>query len=282
MVAFIGMGLLGSNFVKAMLKRGEQVQVWNRTAAKAKALEAAGAKAFDNIVDAVKGATRIHVTLSDDQVVDEILSNASAGFTPGTLIIDHTTTTAEGAARRTAEWKEKGITYLHAPVFMGPVNALDSTGYMMVSGDQELIAKVEPILSKMTGKLLNFGTVVNRAAGIKLLGNSFLLFLTAGLSDTLALAKSMDIPASDFVSLLDTWNPGTMVPGRLKRILAADFENPSWELKMARKDARLMMEEAKNGNGKLAFIPSIAAEMDLWIHNGHGNSDWTVIAKDNL
>lgn len=282
MVAFIGMGLLGSNFVKAMLKRGEQVQVWNRTAAKAKALEADGAKAFDNIVNAVKGATHIHVTLSDDHVVDEILSNASAGFAPEALIIDHTTTTAEGAARRTAEWKEKGFTYLHAPVFMGPANALDSTGYMMVSGDQELIAKVEPILSKMTGKLLNFGTVVNRAAGIKLLGNSFLLFLTAGLSDTLALAKSMDIPASDFVSLLDTWNPGVMVPGRLKRILAADFENPSWELKMARKDARLMMEEAKNGNGKLAFIPSIAAEMDLWIHNGYGNNDWTVIAKDNL
>ena len=46
MKAFLGMGLLGSNFVKAMLQKGETVQVWNRTASKAKVLEASGAKAF--------------------------------------------------------------------------------------------------------------------------------------------------------------------------------------------------------------------------------------------
>ena len=60
MIAFLGMGLLGSNFVKALLKKGEQVQVWNRTTARATALETAGAKAFSNAADAVKGAGRIH------------------------------------------------------------------------------------------------------------------------------------------------------------------------------------------------------------------------------
>jgi 3-hydroxyisobutyrate dehydrogenase len=134
----------------------------------------------------------------------------------------------------------------------------------------------------MTGKLLNFGPVVNRAAGIKLLGNEFLLFLTAGLSDVLALAQALDVPASDMMTLFDSWNPGAMVPGRLKRIVAADFDNPSWELNMARKDARLMIEEANNGNKTLAVVPAIAEEMDRWIAKGHGNSDWTVIAKDNL
>ncbi|MEJ7679273.1 MAG: NAD(P)-binding domain-containing protein [Segetibacter sp.] len=63
MKAFLGMGLLGSNFVRAMLQKGETVQVWNRTAAKAKALEAYGAKAFENANDAVQGADVIHVTL---------------------------------------------------------------------------------------------------------------------------------------------------------------------------------------------------------------------------
>ncbi|MES2702463.1 MAG: NAD(P)-dependent oxidoreductase [Bacteroidota bacterium] len=282
MVAFIGMGLLGSGFVKAMLKRGEKVNVWNRTVAKAKVLEADGAKAFENIADAVKGVERIHITVSDDQAVDQVLTDASAGFAPGVLIIDHTTTTAKGAAERTEKWQQRGFTYLHAPVFMGPANALDASGYMLVSGDQELIKRAEPVLSAMTGKLLNFGTEVNRAAGIKLLGNSFLMFLTAGLSDTLALAQAMDIPAADLVTLFDTWNPGAMVPGRLKRILAADFDNPSWELNMARKDVRLMVEEAGNGDKELAYLPAIAVEMDKWIAAGNGNKDWTVIAKDNL
>ena len=80
MKAFLGMGLLGSNFVKAMIKKGDQVQVWNRTAAKAKALEADGAKAFDEVTDAVKGADIIHLTLRDDDTVNEVLEKASAGF----------------------------------------------------------------------------------------------------------------------------------------------------------------------------------------------------------
>jgi 3-hydroxyisobutyrate dehydrogenase len=276
------MGLLGSNFVKAMLRKGQQVNVWNRTAEKAKTLEEFGARAFEDLTDAVVGAERLHLTLPDDAVVDEILERASPAFAPGLLIIDHTTTSTEGAARRTQYWKQRGYTYLHAPVFMGPQNAHDSTGYMLVSGDQELIRKVESVLSAMTGKVLIFGTEPDRAAGIKLLGNSFLLFLTAGFSDTLALAKAMSIPASDFVTLLDTWNPGAFAPARLKRILAADYDNPSWELAMARKDARLMMEEADKGGKPLATLPSIAAEMDRWIAQGQAHKDWTVIAKDNL
>jgi 3-hydroxyisobutyrate dehydrogenase len=282
MVAFLGMGLLGSNFVKAMLRKGQQVNVWNRTASKAKALEEFGARAIEELSEAVKGAERIHLTLPDDAVVDEILEKASPAFATGLLIIDHTTTSTEGAARRTQYWKERGFTYLHVPVFMGPQNAHDSTGYMLVSGDPELINRVEPILSSMTGKLLKFGTESNRAAGLKLMGNAFLLFLTAGFSDTLALGKAMNVPVADFVSLLDTWNPGALAPARLKRILAADYDNPSWELVMARKDARLMMEEADKGGKPLAALPSIAAEMDRWIAQGQAHKDYTVIAKDNL
>src|SRR4051812_9771627 len=97
--AFLGMGLLGSNFVKAMLKRGEQVKVWNRTGRKAKELEAFGAMAFENIEEAVKDVSLIHVALKDDAAVDEVLEKASAAFMPGTIIIDHTTTSKEGALR---------------------------------------------------------------------------------------------------------------------------------------------------------------------------------------
>jgi 3-hydroxyisobutyrate dehydrogenase len=282
MIAYMGTGLLGANFVKAMLKKGQKVNVWNRTPAKAKALEAFGANAFENVTEALKGVERLHLTVSDDKAVDELLEKAKPGFEPGLIIVDHTTTSTKGAAYRTAYWKEQGFTYLHAPVFMGPPNALDSTGYMLVSGDQQLIAKLEPVLSAMTGKLINFGTETNRAAAVKLLGNSFLLFLTTGWSDVLALAQAMQVPSSDLVSLFNEWNPGAAAPGRLKRILAADFDNPSWELNMARKDTRLMMEEAEAANKHLAAIPSIATEMDKWIAKGFGNSDWTVIAKDNL
>lgn len=280
MKAFLGMGLLGSNFVRAMLKKGEKVHVWNRTSSKAKALEAEGARSFDNAADAVKGANRIHITLKDDASVNEVLEQASAGFEPGVIIIDHTTTSAEGAKERTESWKQKGFIYVHAPVFMGPPNALESTGYMLVSGDPEIIKEIEPELAKMTGKVLNYGADTNKAAGIKLLGNLFLIAMTAGIADMLTLAKALGISINEVTTLFDSWNPGAMMPMRLKKMTSGTFNQPSWELSMARKDAGLMEESARQGNAHLMTIPSIAKEMDRWIEKGHGNDDWTVIGKE--
>ncbi|MDI3320220.1 NAD(P)-dependent oxidoreductase [Pinibacter soli] len=280
MIAFLGMGLLGSNFTKALIKKGEKVNVWNRTASRAKALESVGAKAFDNITDAVKDVDVIHIVVKDDAAVSEVLAAAEQGMKPGATIIDHTTTSAEGAVERTKAWKAKGFTYLHAPVFMGPQNALESTGVMLASGDQNVIAKVEPALAKMTGKFINLGPQEGKAAGMKLIGNLFLISLTGGLTDMLSLAKVHDVSFDDVKELFNNWNPGAMVQARLQRITSGDYTNPSWELNMARKDAGLMMNAASKAGAPLNVIPSVAAEMDKWIEKGFGNSDWTVIASD--
>jgi len=282
MKAFLGMGLLGSNFVRAMRRRDEPVQVWNRTAEKAKALEDSGAKAMNSPAEAVRGAEKIHLTLKDDESVNEVLALAEEGFKPGVVIIDHTTTSSRGAIERTAFWKDKGFTYLHAPVFMGPKNALESTGVMLVSGDQQVIAREQPSLEKMTGQVLNFGGQEGKAAGMKLIGNLFLQALTLGLSDALALAKAFQISTSDLVTLFESWNPGGAVSARIDRMTSGQYSNPSWELNMARKDARLMMEGAKEGGANLAVIPAIAMEMDRWIEKGYGREDWTVVAKDSI
>ncbi len=282
MIAYIGTGLLGANFVRALLQKGVQVRVWNRTFSKAQALEADGAQAFEDVAEAVKGASRVHITLSDDAAVDAVLEQAKAGLSKDVVIVDHTTVIATTVAKRTQYWKEQGFTYIHAPVFMGPQNALESTGYMLISGDQALVEKLTTELSAMTGKLINMGADPNKAAGMKLLGNLFLITLTTGLSDTLAMAKALNIPAGDVAALFGEWNPGASVLGRLKKITDAQFDKPTWELNMARKDTRLMMEEAHTAGVELSMIPVIAATMDEWIKKGFGNSDWSVIAKDSL
>ena len=279
MIAYFGMGMLGSNFVKAMLKNGEQVNVWNRTAAKAKALEAFGAKAFDNIPDALVGVTRLHLTLKDDESVDEILHIAEPHLEKGCVIFDHTTTTAAGAAVRTEYWKSKGHTYLHTPVFMGPQNALDSTGTMLLSGDADVMAMAEPLLKPMTGKLLFFGPKNNTAAGMKLIGNLFLIAMTAGVADSLALATGFGIEPAMVTELFASWNPAGMLPMRINKMTSGTFDQPTWELDMARKDARLMMQEADASGKQLIAIPAIAAAMDTLIAQGLGQNDWTVIGK---
>jgi 3-hydroxyisobutyrate dehydrogenase len=281
-IAFMGTGLLGSNFTRALIARGERVRVWNRTASKARALEADGATAFDDPADAAKGATRIHLSLSDDAAVDAVLESARAGLADGVVIVDHSTTAPSGTAARAARWEERGVPFLHAPVFMGPQNARDATGVMLASGDESRFDALEPALAKMTGKLVYLGPAVDRAASFKLFGNMFLMFLTTGLADVFAFAKGLGITPEDAASLFETFNPGATIGARAKRMLDADFAHPSWQLAMARKDARLMLEEAARAGVPLAVVPAIAAEMDRWIARGHGGDDWTVLARDSV
>lgn len=278
------MGHLGSGFVRALCRaaRGETVHVWNRSPDKARALEAHGARAFDEPAEAVRGATRLHLTLSDDAAVDQVLERARPGFGPDLVVVDHTTTAPSGTALRVARWTERGVPFQHAPVFMGPQNALEGTGIMLASGDRALFDRLAPALAAMTGKLVHLGPQPERAAGFKLLGNLFLMFLTTGLADVLALAKALGIRPEEAATLFDTFNPGATVGARAKRMIEADYGHPSWELAMARKDARLMLEEATRGGVPLAVLPAIAAELDRWIARGHGQDDWTVVAKDAL
>ena len=278
MITILGTGLLGTGFARALRRKGEHVRVWNRTPGKAAALVPEGAVAAADPAEAVRGADRVHVVLTDDAAIDAVL--AAAAPERGALIIDHSTTSTAGALARTSRWKELGVTYQHAPVFMGPGNALESTGLMLLSGDRDVVARVTPLLAPMTGKLVDLGPRVDAAAAFKLLGNLLLMAFTAGFTDMLALGKAMSVAPAEIATLFEHFNPGGSLPARFKRMTDADYANPSWELAVARKDARLMQEEADHAGIVLSMLPAFAARMDDAIAAGHGHADWTVVGKD--
>ncbi len=279
MIAILGTGLLGSGFTRAARRRGEEVRVWNRTLARAQPLAEVGAVVCADAADAVRDVERVHVVVSDDDAVEGVLAAAAPGLRPGCLILDHTTTSTTGARARTAAWAAAGHVYVHAPVFMGPQNAHDATGLMLVSGDRATALRVRPLLAPMTGKLLDLGPRVDAAAAFKLCGNLFLMAMTAGLAEMLALAGAMDVAAPDVAALFEHFKPGTTVNPRLARMTDAAFTPPSWELAMARKDVRLIAAEAEAGGVALALAPAIAAWMDVALAAGDGHLDWTVIAR---
>ena len=279
MLAYLGTGLLGSAFVRALLARGESVNVWNRSPEKAKALEEFGARAFAKAADAVADADRVHITLSEDTAVDGVLHDIGSALRKETPVVDHTTTAPGPTGERVRRMDAKGFSFLHAPVFMGPPNALAATGVMMSAGDRRRFDRLAPHLEKMTGKLVYLGEDPTRASVVKLLGNHFLVALTAGLMDTLALAKAMGVPQDQVTELLTFFNPGAMAAARLARVRSADYANPSWNLGMARKDVRLMQEAAVATDTPLVILPGVAERMDDEIARGHMADDWTVIAS---
>jgi len=279
LIAWLGTGLLGANFVRKLLERGETVYVWNRTAEKARALEADGAKAFDNPADAVRGAAEIHLTLSDDAAVDSVLEPLADLILPTAFIADHTTTAPTPTAERVQRWADRGRTFVHAPVFMGPQNAREATGILLLSGDPAVRARVKPRLAPMTGKVLELGDDPSRAAAFKLFGNMMLLVITGGLADVFALARSLGIDPKDAHALFSEFNPGNAIQGRGKQMAEGRFSPPSFELSMARKDARLMIEEAARHGTRLDVMPGVTALQDRYIAAGFGGDDAGVVGS---
>ncbi len=147
-VAFLGTGLLACGMVEAMLKRGRRVTVWNRTEAKARALEPFGATVAETPQAAVAAADEIHVVLSDDAAVDELLPLIVGALPPNAMVIDHTTTSPAGTKVRVHDANAGGIRFLHAPVFMSPQMCRDAVGVMMVAGPAAVFDEVKDSLRR--------------------------------------------------------------------------------------------------------------------------------------
>ena len=276
-IAFLGTGLLGSAFAEAAAQRGDDVTAWNRSADKVLALKAFGVNAATTPADAVRGATRIHLVLKDDGVVETVLAAARSGLSADAIVIDHTTTLPALTAQRAARLAAEGIRYLHCPVFMGPAAARSAKGTMMAAGPRALFDLVKADLQKMTGKLNYMGERLDLAAANKLLGNAAIIGMAALMADVLTLAQASDVPGTDAIQLLGLLDLNAMVAGRGMNMAKGDFA-ASFELAMARKDVALMLETT--GARPMAALPAVAARMDALIAAGHGAADCSVMGLD--
>jgi 3-hydroxyisobutyrate dehydrogenase len=273
-LAFLGTGLLGSGMVECLLRRGHDVTVWNRTEAKARALEAFGATVARTPEEAVAGVERVHMALSDDAAVDAMVERI-ARAAAGAIIVDHTTTSPAG----TRERLQRAARFVHAPVFMSPQMCRDATGLMLVSGPQGLFDTIRPGLEQMTGEVWYFGERGDLAAAYKIFGNSMIFTITAGIADVLAMAKHVGIAPADAAALFSRFRIGGIIPMRAEKMAQGDL-SATFELTMARKDIRLMIEAA--GGEPLTVLPAIAARMDEAIAAGHGKHDMGAIALSSV
>jgi 3-hydroxyisobutyrate dehydrogenase-like beta-hydroxyacid dehydrogenase len=276
-IAFLGTGLLGSALAEAAITRGDTVTVWNRTASKTAPLAALGATVAASPADAVRGAERVHLVLPDDTVVAEVIAALRPGLGDRVIIVDHSTTQPALTAERATRLQGEGVRYLHCPVFIGPAMARKGEGIILCAGPKADFDEVQPALTAMCARLEYLGDRADLAAVYKLLGNSLILGIGGVVSDMLTIGKGAGLSADEALKLTDFFNAQNIVNGRGRSMAAGNF-TPSFELVMARKDLRLMLETA--GTLPLAVLPGIAARMDALIAAGHGQQDVGVIAID--
>ncbi|MEB3304196.1 MAG: NAD(P)-binding domain-containing protein [Cyanobacteriota bacterium] len=274
-VAVLGTGLMGRSFVLHLLSSGQQVHVWNRRTEKAKALEASGAVAFDTAPEAVSGVERIHLSLADDGVVDQVLESIAAAAPQNAPIIDHSTTGPRPTAERAARWAQRGSIYLHAPVFMAPENAAAGTGFMLLSGHPDHCAMVMPALEAMASKVLNLGPDPGRAAAFKLMGNLGLLSMSAVAGEVMRLAAACGIEAEEAAGLFAVFNPGDVLPERARKVASGPYEPPSATVAMMRKDVGLMSSEMEGAGIAMALLPVLLDQINAALQREEGGLDVT-------
>jgi 3-hydroxyisobutyrate dehydrogenase-like beta-hydroxyacid dehydrogenase len=278
-IAFLGTGLLGGALAEAAAKRGDQVAVWNRTAEKARALEQFGITVAPTPADAVRGAKRVHLVLKDDAVVADVIARLRPGLEADAIIVDHTTTLPALTAERVKVLNTAGVHYLHCPVFIGPVTARLGQGTILVAGPRTLYDQVKDDLARMATKVEYTGERGDLAAVYKLCGNAFIIGINALVADVFSVATGANVPPQEALRVVQFFDPGATITGRGKN-MAAKVYTPTFELEMARKDVRLMIETA--GTKPLSSLPSIAARMDVLIAEGHGGEDLAVMGKDSV
>ncbi|MEO6238442.1 MAG: NAD(P)-dependent oxidoreductase [Vicinamibacterales bacterium] len=275
-IAFIGTGLLGSGMVKHLLQTHTPVTVWNRTAAKARALETQGATVAQSPAAAAAGAERVHFVLPDDAVVDGMIERIAPSLAPGAVLVDHSTTLPELTTKRFDRAAALGVRYLHAPVFMSPQMAADAVGLMLASGPQAIFDEVRPALEGMTGEVWYLGERRDLAAAYKLFGNAMLFAISGGMADIMAMARANDIDPMDSLAIFSKFQPAKSIQGRGPKMASGEF-SPTFTLDMARKDVGLMITAARGG--KLVVLPGVAARMDEVIASGGGELDVAAIAR---
>lgn len=275
-VAVLGAGLLGTGFVEKLLENGHTVRVWNRTASKLTELASRGAVVATSPEDAVTGAARVHIVLAEDSAVDAVMAALRPGLGKDVPVFDHSTNLPAGVAPRFARLRAEGVRYLHCPVFMGPANARQATGLMLVAGPQKDADEFTPLLQTMCGEVWFVGERPELAAVYKLIGNGVIISMAGAIGDALTLGAAAGLDASGVNELFAHFNPGSMLPVFAKRVVGSDSKPASFTLEMARKDVRLMLEL---GGAKLQLLPAVAQAMDKAIDAGGALKDFAIFAK---
>ena len=101
--------------------------------------------------------------------------------------------------------------------------------------------------------------------------------MNALVADVLTVATSAGIAPEEALRVIQFFDPSATISGRGRNMVAKAYA-PSFELEMARKDVRLMLETA--ADKPLSSLPGIAARMDALIAEGRGGDDVAVMGKD--
>ena len=255
-VGMIGLGLMGKPMAQNLLKAGYPLVVWNRTAAKAKELEAVGAKVTASARDVAAQCDVLITIVSDPPALEEVLwgeRGAFAALKKGALYIDSSTISPDLARRIATESAKAGVEFLDAPVTGGTWGAEKGELLFMVGGEANVLERARPVLEAMGKKIFLLGP---NGAGqtIKLAMNAMLALQVNALAESLALVRGAGLAGEKLIEVMQSSMARSgVLDVKAPLMLKGDYP-ASFPLRLMHKDMRLALELGRTENVKLPAL----------------------------
>lgn len=253
-VAFIGLGVMGFPMAGHLACEGHQVTVYNRTREKARQWEERfGGDPAATPRAAAEGAEFVMTCVGNDDDVRGVVlgeQGALAGMSPGCVLIDHTTASADVARELAARAAEHQVGFLDAPVSGGQAGAENGMLTVMVGGDPGHYRRAEPVIEAYARTARLMGEVGSGQL-TKMVNQICIAGVVQGLAEALHFAQRAGLDAHGAMQVISkgaaqSWQlehrHESMLEGKYDFGFAVDW---------MRKDLSILLAEARQNGAQL-------------------------------
>lgn len=207
-VTIIGLGQMGATLADLMLKAGNTVTLWNRSAAKASALVARGARLAPTPAVAIAASPMTLICVYDYSAADAILRTpGAADALQGRLVANLGTGSPEDAQRAEAYVTAAGGRYLDGAIQAAPSQMGADDTPILLSGQRAAFEQAKPMLKILAGNLNWLGERVEAAAVMDLATLSHVYGAYAGFLHGARIAEAVGISVKAFGGIVHDISP---------------------------------------------------------------------------
>ena len=272
---------MGAPMARNMAAAGLEVRAWNRTREKAEALRSQGVSVGATPAEAARGADAVVTMVSDGSAVETTVSGESgalAGMGADAVWLQ-TSTVGLSATERLAELaSDRGVAFVDGPVLGTKQPAERGELIVLASGPDEAREHCGPVFEAIAAKTMWLGQA-GAGTRMKLVLNSWLLALVASLAETVALAEASGVDPATFLDVIRGSPFGLPYADVKGRPMVDRSFDPSFPLRLAEKDAALVLEAAERFGLEPAMQRTARESFARALREGHGEEDMAAVYR---
>lgn len=246
-VGFIGIGTMGREMVRNLLKAGHIVRVFDVVEAAIAAVVAEGAVSAKDPADAARGCDIVITMLPDTPYVEAVIygENGLLKSPPeGKLIVDMSTISPVAVRRIHADLHRAGVSFIDAPVSGGPLGARNGALSIMAGGEAEAFSKAEPFFRAMGTTITHVGA---SGAGqtVKLCNQLICGINIQAICEALALGRASGVDLDLLRRVLLGGSASSWMLDKLGPAMIGGDVGAGFRIDLMLKDLRLVQEHAQ-------------------------------------